>query len=199
MKYIKGLLVLLLLLNIAGCTKKEETKEEAKEETVTESSEPIYCEITVKDYGTMKLELYPDIAPLTVENFVKLVNDGFYTDNCFHRIIDGFMIQGGMDTTGSVEKIKGEFLSNGIVNDLKHTEGVISMARAKDPDSASSQFFIMVGDGSWLDGDYAAFGKVIEGYEIAVQIAKDAKPIDNNGSIAQEDRPVIESIVIVEK
>lgn len=195
MKYIKILFVLVLLLNIAGCSKKEETKEE----NITETSEPIYCEITVKDYGTMKLELYPDIAPLTVENFVKLVKDGFYTDNRFHRIIDGFMIQGGMDTSGSVERIKGEFLSNGIVNDLKHTEGVISMARAKDPDSASSQFFIMVGDGSWLDGEYAAFGKVIEGYEVALQIAKDAKPIDNNGSIAQEDMPVIESIVIVEK
>lgn len=199
MKYIKVLFVLVLLLNIAGCSKKEEKKEETKEENITETSEPIYCEITVKDYGTMKLELYPDIAPLTVENFVKLVKDGFYTDNRFHRIIDGFMIQGGMDTSGSVERIKGEFLSNGIVNDLKHTEGVISMARAKDPDSASSQFFIMVGDGSWLDGEYAAFGKVIEGYEVALQIAKDAKPIDNNGSIAQEDMPVIESIVIVEK
>lgn len=199
MKYIKILFVLVLLLNIAGCSKKEEKKEETKEENITETSEPIYCEITVKDYGTMKLELYPDIAPLTVENFVKLVKDGFYTDNRFHRIIDGFMIQGGMDTSGSVERIKGEFLSNGIVNDLKHTEGVISMARAKDPDSASSQFFIMVGDGSWLDGEYAAFGKVIEGYEVALQIAKDAKPIDNNGSIAQEDMPVIESIVIVEK
>ncbi|MBR4471560.1 MAG: peptidylprolyl isomerase [Erysipelotrichaceae bacterium] len=199
MKYIKILFVLVLLLNIAGCSKKEEKKEETKEENITETSGPIYCEITVKDYGTMKLELYPDIAPLTVENFVKLVKDGFYTDNRFHRIIDGFMIQGGMDTTGSVERIKGEFLSNGIVNDLKHTEGVISMARAKDPDSASSQFFIMVGDGSWLDGEYAAFGKVIEGYEVALQIAKDAKPIDNNGSIAQEDMPVIESIVIVEK
>ena len=199
MKYIKVLFVLVLLLNIAGCSKKEEKKEETKEENITETSEPIYCEITVKDYGTMKLELYPDIAPLTVENFVKLVKDGFYTDNRFHRIIDGFMIQGGMDTSGSVERIKGEFLSNGIVNDLKHTERVISMARAKDPDSASSQFFIMVGDGSWLDGEYAAFGKVIEGYEVALQIAKDAKPIDNNGSIAQEDMPVIESIVIVEK
>lgn len=199
MKYIKILFVLVLLLNIAGCSKKEEKKEETKEENIAETSEPIYCEITVKDYGTMKLELYPDIAPLTVENFVKLVKDGFYTDNRFHRIIDGFMIQGGMDTSGSVERIKGEFLSNGIVNDLKHTEGVISMARAKDPDSASSQFFIMVGDGSWLDGEYAAFGKVIDGYEVALQIAKDAKPIDNNGSIAQEDMPVIESIVIVEK
>ena len=199
MKYIKVLFVLVLLLNIAGCSKKEEKKEETKEENITETSEPIYCEITVKDYGKMKLELYPDIAPLTVENFVKLVKDGFYTDNRFHRIIDGFMIQGGMDTSGSVERIKGEFLSNGIVNDLKHTERVISMARAKDPDSASSQFFIMVGDGSWLDGEYAAFGKVIEGYEVALQIAKDAKPIDNNGSIAQEDMPVIESIVIVEK
>ena len=192
MRFLKTMMVFLLLFTAAGCGKngvQEETREE---------NNVIHCEITVKDYGTMKLELYPDIAPLTVENFVKLVNSGFYTDNRFHRIIDGFMIQGGMDQSGSVEKIKGEFEANGVRNDLKHTEGVISMARAKDPDSASSQFFIMVGDAEWLDGQYAAFGKVIEGYEIAQKIAADARPTDNNGTIAEDDQPVIESIRITE-
>ena len=203
MKSVKILFVLILVLSIAGCAKKEEKTEEKTEEKMEEKVEEevknvIHCEIRVKDYGTMKLELYPDVAPLTVENFVKLVNEGFYTDNCFHRIIDGFMIQGGMDLTGQAERIKGEFSSNGFENDLKHTEGVISMARAKDKDSASSQFFIMVGDADWLDGEYAAFGKVIEGYEIAQKIAADAKPTDNNGSIAEGDRPVIESIRITD-
>ena len=197
MKIIKVLMVMILLMGLAGCGKTEEKAEETKEETVGEN-QVIYCEITVQDYGTMKLELYPDIAPVTVENFVKLVKSGFYTDNRFHRIIDGFMIQGGMDRNGIAEKIYGEFESNGFDNPLKHTEGVISMARAKDPDSASSQFFIMVGDADWLDGQYAAFGKVIEGYEIAQKIAADARPTDNNGSIAEDDQPIIESIVIVE-
>ncbi len=189
MKTWKIIAALLLLVSIAGCGKKEGK---------TEETGVIYCEITVKDYGMMKLELYPDVAPLTVENFMKLAKAGFYTDNRFHRIIDGFMIQGGAPYTQNAERIKGEFEANGFDNPLKHTEGVISMARANDPDSASSQFFIMVGDAKWLDGQYAAFGKVIEGYEIAKKIAADARPIDNNGTIAQKDQPVIESIVIVE-
>ena len=197
MKIIKILMVMILLMGVAGCGKTEEKTEEKKEETVAEN-QVIHCEITVQDYGTMKLELYPDIAPVTVENFVKLVKSGFYTDNRFHRIIDGFMIQGGMDASGSAQRIYGEFEANGFDNPLKHTEGVISMARAKDPDSASSQFFIMVGDADWLDGQYAAFGQVVEGYEIAQKIAADARPTDNNGSIAQDDQPIIESIVIVE-
>ena len=108
------------------------------------------------------------------------------------------MIQGGADLSGTVANIPGEFAANGFTNDLKHTEGVLSMARAKDPDSASSQFFIMVGDADWLDGEYAAFGKVTEGIEIALKIASDARPIDNNGSIAPEERPLIESIRILD-
>ena len=152
--------------------------------------------------GKIELELYPEHAPKTVENFENLVKEGFYNGLTFHRIIPGFMIQGGdplgNGMGGSEKNIVGEFRANGHNNPIKHERGVISMARAKDPDSASSQFFIMVGDADWLDGQYAAFGKVVEGYEIAQKIAADARPTDNNGSIAQDDQPIIESIVIVE-
>ena len=123
----------------------------------------------------IKIELYPDKAPITVENFENLVKEGFYNGLCFHRVISGFMIQGGdplgNGTGGSKKKIKGEFRSNGVQNDLKHTRGVISMARSANPDSASSQFFIMHKDAPHLDGQYAAFGKVVEGIEVVDEIA----------------------------
>ena len=123
----------------------------------------------------IKIELYPDKAPITVENFEKLVKEGFYNGLIFHRVISGFMIQGGdplgTGTGGSKNKIKGEFRSNGVQNDLKHTRGVISMARSANPDSASSQFFIMHKDAPHLDGQYAAFGKVVEGIEVVDEIA----------------------------
>ncbi|MDY6316658.1 MAG: peptidylprolyl isomerase [Oribacterium sp.] len=131
--------------------------------------------ITMDDDQDIRIELYPDIAPITVENFVKLVKQGFYDGLTFHRIISGFMIQGGdpdgNGTGGPGYSIKGEFSSNGVKNDLSHTRGVISMARAMDPDSAGSQFFIMHQDGNYLDGDYAAFGKVIEGMDEVDRIA----------------------------
>lgn len=123
----------------------------------------------------IKLELYPEKAPITVANFEKLVSEGFYDGLTFHRVISGFMIQGGCPngngTGGPKEKIKGEFSANGVPNDLKHTRGVISMARARDFDSAGSQFFIMHKDTPYLDGQYAAFGKVIEGIETVDEIA----------------------------
>ena len=132
--------------------------------------------ITVKDLGDIKVELYPEIAPITVENFVKLASQGFYNGLTFHRVIPGFMIQGGCpDGTGMGGPgyhIKGEFASNGVANNLKHSRGVISMARAMDPDSAGSQFFIMHEDAPHLDGSYAAFGKVTEGIEIVDKIAE---------------------------
>ena len=135
-------------------------------------------------------------------NFIKLAQDGFYDGLTFHRIMDGFMIQGGdprgNGTGGSDEHIKGEFAQNGVANPIRHVKGVISMARANDPDSASSQFFITVADATFLDGAYAAFGRVTEGMEIAEQIAKDARPIDNNGTIPAAQQPVIESIVILD-
>ncbi|HCJ41042.1 peptidylprolyl isomerase [uncultured Ruminococcus sp.] len=121
------------------------------------------------------IELYPDVAPITVANFEKLVGQGFYDGLIFHRVIKGFMIQGGdpegTGMGGSNEKIKGEFRSNGVANDLKHTRGVISMARSMMPDSASSQFFIMHEDAPHLDGNYAAFGKVVKGIEVVDEIA----------------------------
>ncbi|MBQ3921640.1 MAG: peptidylprolyl isomerase [Firmicutes bacterium] len=127
--------------------------------------------IEMENGGIMKGELYEDIAPISAENFEKLANSGFYDGLIFHRVIPGFMIQGGCPngtgTGGPGWTIKGEFAANGVKNDLKHTRGVLSMARAMDPDSAGSQFFIMVADAPHLDGGYAAFGKVTEGMEVA--------------------------------
>ena len=137
-------------------------------------SNPIIT-IQMKDGGVMKAELYPEIAPATVENFVGLAAKGFYNGLIFHRVIPGFMIQGGdpegTGMGGPGYTIKGEFSANGFRNDLKHTRGVLSMARAMDPDSAGSQFFIMHEDSPHLDGQYAAFGKIIEGIEVVDQIA----------------------------
>ena len=131
--------------------------------------------ILMDDGKTIRLELYPDKAPITVENFLKLVKSGFYDGLCFHRIIPGFMIQGGdpkgNGCGGPGWSIKGEFRSNGVPNDLKHVRGVISMARAMDPNSAGSQFFIMHADAPHLDGEYAAFGSVIEGMDEVDRIA----------------------------
>lgn len=131
--------------------------------------------IEMENGKKIKIELYPDKAPITVENFEKLVKEGFYNGLCFHRVISGFMIQGGdplgNGTGGSKNKIKGEFRSNGVPNDIKHVRGVISMARSANPDSASSQFFIMHKDAPHHDGQYAAFGKVTEGIEVVDEIA----------------------------
>jgi len=131
--------------------------------------------IEMENGKEIKLELYPDKAPITVENFLKLVKEGFYDGLIFHRVIEGFMIQGGdptgTGTGGSKEKIKGEFLANGVANDLKHERGVISMARSRANDSASSQFFIMHKDAPHLDGSYAAFGRVVEGMDAVDEIA----------------------------
>ena len=131
--------------------------------------------IQMKDGGVMKAELYPEIAPETVKNFIDLASKGFYNGLIFHRVIPGFMIQGGdpegTGMGGPGYKIKGEFTANGFRNDLKHTRGVLSMARAMDPNSAGSQFFIMHEDSPHLDGQYAAFGKLIEGIEVVDKIA----------------------------
>ena len=161
-----------------------------------------HAEITIKDYGTIKLELDEGTAPITVANFIKLAQEGFYDGLTFHRIMDGFMIQGGDPDGngygGSPDTIKGEFADNGVDNPISHVAGIISMARSKAYDSASSQFFITVADSTFLDGSYAAFGRVTEGLEIAQQIAKDANPTDNNGTIRPEEQPVIEKIVITD-
>ena len=158
--------------------------------------------IEVEGYGTITVALDDGAAPATVENFVRLAEEGFYDGLTFHRIIDGFMIQGGdpngNGTGGSDQTIVGEFASNGRDNPISHVKGVISMARAQDPDSASSQFFITVADSTFLDGDYAAFGYVTEGMEVAEKIAKDANPVDGNGTIPAQDQPVITSIRIAD-
>ena len=161
-----------------------------------------HAEIVVKDYGTIKVELDADTAPITVTNFVNLAKDGFYDGLTFHRIISGFMTQGGapsgVGTGGSEDSIKGEFAENGVENDISHERGVISMARAQDMDSASSQFFIMHADADYLDGNYAAFGHVTEGMEVVDAICDSTPVTDNNGTVAKENQPVIESITIID-
>lgn len=140
--------------------------------------------------GQIEAELYKDVAPITVENFIELVNRRFYDGLIFHRVIEGFMIQGGDPTgsgmSGSGKNIKGEFLGNGVVNNLKHERGVLSMARAADPNSASSQFFIMHQDAPHLDGQYAAFGKVTKGLEVVDEIA--SVETDNRDKPLEEQR-----------
>ena len=159
--------------------------------------------IEMENGKKIKIELYPDKAPITVANFEKLVKEGFYDGLTFHRVIPGFMIQGGdpegTGMGGSKNKIKGEFASNGVKNDLKHTRGVISMARSNDPDSASSQFFIVQADSTHLDGQYAAFGKVTKGMDIVDKICKDTPVTDSNGTVEKKNQPVINSIKIEEK
>ena len=158
--------------------------------------------IDIADYGAITLELDGDSAPLTVANFVKLAKDGFYDGLTFHRIMDGFMMQGGdpngNGTGGSDETIPGEFSANGYDNPISHTRGAISMARTSDPDSASSQFFICQADSTFLDGNYAAFGHVTEGMDVVDAICADAQPTDDNGTIPPEAQPVINSVTIQE-
>ena len=157
--------------------------------------------ITMQNGKTIDIELDPTAAPLTCENFEKLVKQGFYNGLTFHRVIPGFMIQGGdpegNGTGGSEHEIVGEFSSNGWDNPLSHKRGTISMARSNDPNSASSQFFIVHEDSTFLDGKYAAFGTVTDGMDVVDAICKDAQPTDGNGAIAAKDQPVINSVTIL--
>lgn len=191
------LLVVILTFGLVACGKDEEknggemtntsstqTDVSGKEETMNNeqvSNNPYkdveknpVVTLEIKDLGIIKMELYPQIAPETVENFVSLVNSGFYDGLIFHRVIPNFMIQGGdpdgNGTGGAEYNIVGEFGANGIKNDLSHTRGVVSMARSQDPNSASSQFFIVTTDSTYLDNQYAAFGKVLEGMDVADKI-----------------------------
>ena len=163
-----------------------------------------HAEIVVQDYGTIRVELDGDTAPITVANFMKLAEDGFYDGLTFHRIMKGFMIQGGdprkNGTGGSDEKITGEFAANGYENNISHLRGTISMARAKDYNSASSQFFIVHDDSAArsLDGLYAAFGRVTEGMEVVDAICEQVKPVDNNGTVTVDRQPIITSITILD-
>ena len=187
-----------------------ETAQDAEPETAqdaADSSEELltglhHVEVEVADYGTIALELDADTAPLTVTNFISLASEGFYDGLTFHRIISGFMIQGGdplgNGTGGSDTEITGEFASNGIENDISHVRGVISMARSMSPDSASSQFFIVHEDSTFLDGEYAAFGHVTEGIEIVDQICADTPVQDDNGTVAADDQPTITSVKVID-
>ena len=184
-------IVLIPLLFLTGCS--------SDEETLTGKH---HAEIVVQDYGTIKVELDADQAPITVQNFIDLANSGFYDGLTFHRIIEGFMIQGGDPngdgTGGSGHMIRGEFTQNGVNNTLSHTRGAISMARSSAMNSASSQFFIVHEDSTYLDGSYAVFGYVTEGMDVVDAIATSVTAEDSNGTVAKENQPVIEKITIID-
>ena len=221
------LLVAVMAVSLAACGDKETQESSAdsgqgtspaqesgqeEEEAGTEGEGAVdasgkhHVEIAVKDYGTISVELDGDAAPITVENFLKLAGDGFYDGLTFHRIISGFMIQGGdplgNGRGGSEEQIKGEFSENGVENNLSHTRGAISMARSQAMDSASSQFFIVHADSTFLDGQYACFGYVTEGMEvvdaICDAITEEAYIPDSNNTVESQYQPVIESIKVID-
>ena len=150
--------------------------------------------------GKYNVEIDADAAPISVTNFIKLAKEGFYEGSTFHRIMYGFMMQGGDTPAGKTpaENIKGEFAMNGVENNLSHTRGAISMARADDMNSASSQFFIVHQDATYLDGAYAAFGYVTDGMDVVDKVCGDSRPIDNNGTILPEEQPVINSIKVID-
>ena len=220
-KIIAIVLAMLMVLALGACDSKKDTQNnqttattsagkdttasgsEAKSNTASEevrefAENPVVVLETT--YGSMEIELYPDVAPITVTNFVKLVEDGFYDGLTFHRVMEGFMIQGGdpkgNGTGGSDTKIKGEFAANGVENNLSHERGVISMARSYDFDSASSQFFIMHADYPALDGQYAAFGRVLSGIEVVDAVVANSPVADNNGSVLPENQIEIVSIYL---
>lgn len=161
-----------------------------------------HVEIVIRDYGTIAVELDTDAAPITVANFLKLAKSGFYDGLTFHRIINGFMMQGGdpegTGMGGSSEKIKGEFSANGVKNDLSHTRGAISMARSQAMDSASSQFFIVHQDSTFLDGQYACFGYVTDGMDVVDAICETVPVVDNNGTVQDGHQPVMETIRVID-
>jgi len=206
MKKLTTLFLCLMLMAafVTGCGSKADMAD--SEEPSAGESELLtglhHVEMEIENYGTISLELDADTAPISVTNFIDLAQDGFYDGLTFHRIISGFMIQGGdplgNGTGGSEHTIKGEFSNNDVENDISHVRGVISMARAQDPNSASSQFFIVHEDSTFLDGDYAAFGHVTEGMEIVDQICADTPVQDSNGTVLSDDQPVITSIKVID-
>lgn len=211
MKKLTGIfLAAVMLFGLAACGsgETEESNGSGVQDAQDNSGETVdisglhHVEITVQDYGTISVELDADTAPITVANFLKLAEEGFYDGLTFHRIISGFMIQGGDpngdSTGGSGENIIGEFAANGIENNLSHTRGAISMARATPYNSASSQFFIVHEDSPHLDGQYACFGYVTDGIEVVDAICEAVIPIDGNGTVKAEDQPVIESVKVID-
>ncbi len=200
-------LAALLVLSLAGCGKTSVVgiTTTSKAPAANEESQGVgthHAEIEIQDYGTITVELDGDAAPITVQNFMDLANAGFYDGLTFHRIISGFMMQGGdpngNGTGGSENTIKGEFSANGVENPLSHTRGAISMARAQDPDSASSQFFICHADSTFLDGQYACFGYVTDGMDVVDAVCEAAQPTDDNGTIPADQQPVITAIRVID-
>lgn len=177
-----------------------DTKDTQSQDADNTAAATDYAKIEIKDFGTVTVALNADAAPETVENFISLAKDGFYDGLTFHRIMDGFMMQGGdpngNGTGGAENTITGEFADNGFENDLSHTRGAISMARSNDYNSASSQFFIVHKDSQFLDGQYAVFGYVTEGMDVVDAICSQAEPTDDNGTIPPKEQPVITSITI---
>lgn len=196
----------LALAACAGISTTTPTQEASPSAEASDGPEGIgvhHVDMEIADYGTIKLELDGDTAPITVENFLTLARDGFYDGLTLHRIMEGFMMQGGDPQGdgygGSDSTIKGEFAANGVDNDISHVRGTISMARnGRDMDSASSQFFIVHEDSTSLDGQYAAFGHVTEGMEVVDAICQAAQPIDDNGTIPAGEQPVITSVTVVD-
>lgn len=200
-------LAALLVLSLAGCGKTSVVgiTTTSKAPAANEESQGVgthHAEIEIQDYGTITVELDGDAAPITVQNFMDLANAGFYDGLTFHRIISGFMMQGGdpngNGTGGSENTIKGEFSANGVENTLSHTRGAISMARSQNPDSASSQFFICHADSTFLDGQYACFGYVTDGMDVVDAVCEAAQPTDDNGTIPADQQPVITAIRITD-
>lgn len=194
-----GFLLIIGLIFLTGCSVKNLFIHENSKVEYLKGK--INVEINIKDYGVIKAQLDADVAPITTTNFVNLVNEKFYDGLTFHRIYKGFMIQGGdpnhNGTGGSSKTIKGEFSANGIENNISHKRGVISMARSNDYDSASSQFFIVHEDSTFLDGNYAAFGIVLEGMDVVDKIAESVKAEDDNGTVLYENQPIITSIKVI--
>ncbi len=195
-KYIVSIIILLVLFVMTGCGKQNNEDKNKEDKYITGKHHVV---ISVKDYGDISLELDADVAPITVTNFINLAKNNFYDGLTFHRIIAGFMIQGGAPNQNQkVDTIKGEFSLNGVKNNISHVRGVISMARTRMYDSASSQFFIVHEDSTFLDGKYAGFGYVTSGMEVVDRIATDARPIDDNGTITKSEQPVITSIKVID-
>jgi len=205
-KLVKTVLIgALAAVTVAGCAIKYETPEQHYGTDTGATVEGIgihHVEIDVQDYGTIAVELDGDVAPITVQNFLDLANSGFYDGLTFHRIMDGFMIQGGdpegTGAGGSGTNIVGEFSANGRENNISHVRGTISMARSQLYDSASSQFFIVQTDSTSLDGQYAGFGHVTSGMEIVDQICVDAPVTDNNGTVPSGSQPIITAIRVID-
>ena len=202
-KWMSLMLAVCLLLTVSACGAKDAVHGESTSQTTVvtlDETTTYYADIEIAEYGTVTVQLDASAAPATVANFISLAGSGFYDGLTFHRIISGFMMQGGdpngNGTGGSDTKIVGEFSANGFDNPISHERGVISMARSRNYDSASSQFFIMHVDYPGLDGQYAAFGRVVEGIEVVDAVCEAAKPTDNNGSIAKENQPVITSVTV---